>query len=98
MDSIKLQVLLKRPLRPDELQRVDRALTEIGATITGRGTVTLSATMPKDQFEKTFSTRFEGRSGFSLGPESAAILPVPPELHDYVDSISETPRHIRLTD
>jgi hypothetical protein len=74
MDSIKLQISQKRPLQPDELERVEGALAAISATISGRGSVTLSATMPKDQFEKAFSKQLEGRSGFSLSQESAASL------------------------
>jgi hypothetical protein len=98
MSTVKLQILLKRKLGSDELNRVERLLKTLGAIVTGRGAITLSATMPAEQFEKVFSRPAQGRSGFSSGVGTAATLPVPIELRGYIESISETPPHIRMTD
>jgi hypothetical protein len=96
MDMVKLQILLKRSMRPDELDRVEELLTAMGTIVTGRGAVTLSATMPSDSFEKVFLKQHVGRSGFAADLGTASALPVPTGLEEYIESISETPPHQRM--
>jgi hypothetical protein len=95
MAAVKLQVLLRRRLQPNELREVERGLAAIGATVTGRGAITLSATMPVERFEEIFGRPFSGRFGFTADVRSAEDLPVPKRLAGWVDSISETPPHQR---
>ncbi|HLG48895.1 MAG TPA: hypothetical protein VKY24_21810 [Reyranella sp.] len=93
MELVKLQILLSHPLGGDEMRLVEARLTELGMTITGRGAVTLSASMPADLFSTTFGREFRGRSGFAARGSLGETLSVPASLRDYVDAISETPRH-----
>ena len=93
MNSVKLQILLNNDLSVHQVQYVEDHLRKIGAEITGRGAVTLSAVMPRQLFERTFSKQFTGEAGFVASPTRAADLPVPAELREQVQSISETPTH-----
>jgi hypothetical protein len=96
MNTVKLQILLKRPMGSEELDKVEQLLGNVGATVTARGAVTLSATVPAERFEKVFAKPFKGQSGFVSAPESASTLPIPADLTDYIESISETPRHVQM--
>ena len=98
MATVKLQVLLKRRMQATELRKVEQGLAEIGATVTARGAITLSATMPVERFETVFERPFSGRSGFAADVTSAEDLPVPKQLAGWVESISETPPHERISD
>ena len=101
METVKLQILLTPRLSGDQLRAVEERLAELGVTVTGRGAVTLSASMPADRYQATFGKAFKGRSGFALtgsSPGSSTgsfgeTLAVPASLRDYVETISETPRH-----
>jgi hypothetical protein len=96
MTGVKLQILLKQPANAQELEKIERLIGTMGAELTGRGAVTLSAVMPRERFEKVFNKRFEGTSGFVADPGKASVLPVPEALRDHVESISETPVHIPM--
>ena len=96
MDAIKLQVLLKRPVTHSEMTEIRQHLSELGMDITGQGTITLSAVIPEQRFEEAFSKRFKGTSGFLDSPEATTTLRIPENLQDYIESITETPRHIRM--
>ena len=98
MKDVKLQILLKRAMRSDEIALIEELLAKVGAAVTGRGSLTLSATIPREQFEKVFSKKFEGQSGFTSERSMGTTLPLPPELKDYIDTISETPPHLRMSD
>jgi hypothetical protein len=93
METVKLQILLTPRLGDDQLRVVEERLADLGVTITGRGAVTLSASMPADRFQATFGRAFKGRSGFALTGSFGETLAVPASLRDYVETISETPRH-----
>ena len=97
METVKLQILLTPRLSGDQMHTVEARLAELGVTITGRGAVTLSGSMPADRYQATFGRAFKGRSGFALTGSSTGsfgeTLAVPASLRDYVETISETPRH-----
>jgi hypothetical protein len=94
---VKLQMLMKRPMHAEELATIERALADLGAAVTARGTVTLSATMPQQRFEEVFAKPFAGRSGFASSEGIGTTRSVPPALGDYIETISETPRHMRMS-
>ena len=91
MADVKLQVLLHNPATADAAAEV---LSDLGAAITGRGQVTLSATMSQPQFEQVFGRAPRAEGGFTEAPEGA--LPVPDRLKSSVESISQAPRHISM--
>jgi hypothetical protein len=93
METVKLQILLAHPLGGDQLRVVEERLADLGMSITGRGAITLSASMPADRFSATFGRAFKGRSGFAARGSFGETLSVPASLRDYVETISETPRH-----
>ena len=96
MTGVKLQILLKQPADPQELDQIEGLVRKLGAEPTGRGTISLSAVMPRERFEKLFKKSFEGASRFAADATKAAVLPVPEELREHVESISETPIHIPM--
>lgn len=97
MDVIKLQILLIHPLPADELAKVEEQLATMGATVTARGAITLSATIPVERYQAAFGQPFTGSVGFAADPMAAATLPVPEVLKKHVESISQTPAHIRMS-
>jgi len=96
MSSVKLQVLLKGSLSGEQLKTVEHHLQKLGAEITGRGSVSLSAVMPREHFEKVFSMPVQSESAFAANPSSAPDLPVPSEIREHVESISQAPAHQRM--
>ena len=59
--------------------------------MTAAGSVTLSATVSPEDFERLFGQPFAGH-GFAADLASAAALPVPAALRAGIESISTTPR------
>ena len=65
METVKLQILLTPRLSGDQMHTVEARLAELGVTITGRGAVTLSASMPADRYQATFPYLGLPHDGFS---------------------------------
>jgi hypothetical protein len=97
MTTVKLQLLLVRRMQVDDFHEIERGLVEIGATVTAQGAITLSCTMAVERFEAVFGRPFSGRSGFVPDALSAEDLPVPKHLAAWVESITETPVHERIS-
>ncbi|NKK49336.1 hypothetical protein E0H35_30555 [Rhizobium leguminosarum bv. viciae] len=81
----RLQMLLHEHCRtPEARAEAIRAVRDVGMTVTGEGSATLSARMPEAEFEELFSE-------FSGGGET---LGVPDKLKPFVSSISVAPKHL----
>lgn len=80
----RLQILLHESCRTDDARaEAKRATEQIGMTVSGEGTATLSARISNSEFEKLFPNQSGGK----------VELDVPDKLKAYVASISEAPEH-----
>src|SRR6266508_1811235 len=98
MSDVRLQFLLKRHLDTEEMMKIEELVARLGARVTGRGQLTLSARMPRQQFEKVFGTASASREALAANRGDELTLPVPAELTDYVESVSQAPLHLRMDD
>lgn len=81
----RLQILLHEHCRTGQARaEAIRAAHEIGMTVSGEGSASLSARMPEAEFEELFSE-------FSGGGETLAV---PDKLKPFVSSISVAPKHL----
>jgi len=90
---VKLQLLLLPESRtPDGIQEVKRALASLGVATTGQGSVTISAEVNLDQFERLF--------GLAATDQELPNkdLVVPSALQHHVQSISVAPQHIYMNE
>jgi len=94
MDRVRLQILLKKPLADDT--SLVPLLEQHGLKITGTGVTTVTATVSQERYKKMFGKSPDVRSGFSTG--IGDVLAVPDALAPYVESISETPKHLPLSE
>lgn len=96
-DEIRLQVLLRPAYRnATAVRRVQRLLAAQGLTVTGTGTVSLSARASRTTLEQLFkvslptSAETEGAAPPSADDRS---LPLPDALSKYVESVTIAPKH-----
>lgn len=102
---LKLQLLLQKGHRDEQASRaVQEVLTDLGIRPTAAGEVTVSAEIDAPDFERLFGRKPEepdtprdiGALGFR-GEPSAAELPIPDRLRDYVANITVAPEYIRMS-
>jgi len=97
MSDVILQLLFRRPLDAESLRKVQSVLEKMGAHVTGAGAVTLSARMTSEDFEKAFS-RKPAEAAARSKPADDLTVPIPAELTELVESISQAPSHLPMKD
>lgn len=95
MDRVKLQIVLKEPLSDEAYRPLAMQLEKCGLEITGHGVMTVTATISPERYREMFGKTPNARSGFAAG--IGDVLAVPEALASYVESITDTPRHIPLS-
>jgi hypothetical protein len=91
---IPLQILLRKPWRTKEGVATAREVcTRLGIEPTASGAATVSGRITPAVFETLFSISAEN----AAAPTTATrALPIPPELQEFVESITIAPPHIYM--
>lgn len=94
--SYRLSFVLNRNSRyPEAMDQAADVLRSMGASVTGKGTATLSARVSEEIFSKYFTAPGEqdtaGQSNASDDPNYS--ISVPDSLKSYIDLISVEPEH-----
>jgi hypothetical protein len=94
--GVRLQVLLKTAWRNEiGYAAVTRVLKELGIVPTASGAASLSVRLSPATFAKVFKVATSDlEAQASSGDES--VLPVPPPLREFVESITIAPQHLYL--
>lgn len=83
----RLQITLHDNCRTNEARAMaKRVAEEVGMTLSGEGSATLSVRMPDAEFKKLFSNPSDDKD----------TLEVPEKLKPFVSSITEAPKHIQF--
>jgi hypothetical protein len=95
--EVRLQLLLKPEKRnPHASGEASHAVQRLGMHLSGSGLATLSARVGRADFERIFGRAPElpnAGTGGNKPVSSAAELPIPDELKEHVESITEAPEH-----
>jgi len=97
MSDVRLQLLCRRPLDADGVRKVESVLAKMGAQVTGRGAMTFSARIGRELFKKVFSAT-PAQAARPANPADDLAVPVPTELGDLVESITQAPTHLPMKD